>query len=141
MIKPIVIGMAAVALAAGPSPAEGVEPTSSFFASRVVEYSPGAGNALFPDPALALGGPKGMGTPAGGLDVVTLGVQGVARRGGRHGIRRLAGWLAWAGVMIIAAGAFWLQPSAADALPYVGAAVWLAGVLAGTVGWGGRSAR
>ncbi len=75
------------------------------------------------------------------LLIMTLGVQGVARRGGRHGIRRLAGWLAWAGVMIIAAGAFWLHPSAADALPYVGAAVWLAGVLAGTVGWGGRSAR
>jgi len=46
----------------------------SFFASRVVELSPGPGNDLFPDPALALGGPRG--TPGGSLDVVTLGVQG-----------------------------------------------------------------
>jgi hypothetical protein len=49
---------------------------SHFFGSRVVRYSPGVGNALFPDPSQALGGPTGRGYSNGSLDVVTLGVQG-----------------------------------------------------------------
>lgn len=56
--------------------ARGQEAPTSFFASRVVDYSPGPGNASFPDPLLALGGPRGRGWSMGSLHVVTLGVQG-----------------------------------------------------------------
>ena len=67
---PILLAAAAVAGAAVPAGGQ----TASFFASRIVEYAPGDGNSLFPDPSLALGGPRG--DAAGSLHVVTLGVQG-----------------------------------------------------------------
>ncbi len=66
----------ALALLAAGSPAGAAEEPAQFFASRIVEYSPGVGNALFPDPQLALGGPRGLGWVNGSLHVVSLGVQG-----------------------------------------------------------------
>lgn len=65
-----------LAIAVGGAAADGQEPAANFFASRVVQYSPGAGYELFPDPLLALGGPRGRGWLLGSLHVVTLGVQG-----------------------------------------------------------------
>ena len=68
---------AAVVAALAGSPAAGAGlPPGQFFASRVVEYSPGTGHEWYPDPTLALGGPRGTGWMAGGQDVVSLGVQG-----------------------------------------------------------------
>ena len=61
-----------VAAAAGVGRGDGIP--ASFHASRVVDFSPGAGYSLFPDPLLALGGPYGI--PGGSLHVVSLGVQG-----------------------------------------------------------------
>lgn len=67
----------AAAVAAGLSQvACGATGLDSYFASRVVDYSPGVGYELFPDPTLALGGPRGGGAGVGSLDVVTLGVSG-----------------------------------------------------------------
>ena len=62
-----------IALLALASATAGAAP-AAFHASRVVDYSPGAGYTLFPDPSQSLGGPYG--SPAGSLHVVTLGVQG-----------------------------------------------------------------
>ena len=74
MSRSIHIALAWVLAAAVAGDARAQGATSSFFATRVVEYSPGEGNALFPDPSAALGGPRG--TFLGSLHVVSLGVQG-----------------------------------------------------------------
>ena len=70
--RAILMGLA-LALAGS---AQAGQAAAQFFASRVVDYSPGVGYELFPDPQLALGGPRGGGWPVGSLDVVSLGVQG-----------------------------------------------------------------
>ena len=48
----------------------------SFYATEVIDYAPGRGNEGFPDPGLALGGPRGAGGQDSGTHVVTLGLQG-----------------------------------------------------------------
>ncbi|KKL94550.1 hypothetical protein LCGC14_1863540, partial [marine sediment metagenome] len=62
----------AICSAARADPAPG-----QYFASRVVEFSPGAGYEFYPDSDLSLGGPRGGGALVGSMDVVSLGVQGV----------------------------------------------------------------
>jgi hypothetical protein len=59
-----------------PYPAAGGEAQVSFHATQVIDYSPGPGNEGYPDPALALGGPRGAGQHAGSDHVVTLGLAG-----------------------------------------------------------------
>jgi hypothetical protein len=69
-----VILMGPILLLAGAAPAG--QEAAQFFASRVVDFSPGVGYERFPDPQLAPGGPRGSGWLVGSLDVVSLGVQG-----------------------------------------------------------------
>lgn len=61
-------------LAAGPS-SRG-ETFLRFHATQVVAYAPGPGNEGYPDPGLALGGPRGGGPYNGSDHVVTLGLRG-----------------------------------------------------------------
>jgi len=77
--------LAGVAVMASAAVGAGQTAPGNFFASRVIEYSPGVGNELFPDPQLALGGPRGLGWLSGSLHVVTLGVQGRLVLGFRPG--------------------------------------------------------
>ncbi len=75
-MRPRVAALLAAALLAATSAEAGASPLASFFASRVVDYSPGPGHSSFPDPQLALAGPRGRGWSTQSLHVVTLGRQG-----------------------------------------------------------------
>lgn len=64
-----------LAVAWGPAATARGQTYTNFFASKVVQYSPGPGNSVFPDPVYALGGPRGNINGAAS-NLVTLGVQG-----------------------------------------------------------------
>jgi len=67
---------AVLAILAAPAAPAASAAYQTFYASEVIDYSPGNGTWIYDDPQWALGGPRGLGPTDGSYDVVTLGVQG-----------------------------------------------------------------
>jgi len=64
-----------------------------FYATQVVDFSPGAGYEGMPDPVYALGAPRGAGESGSSVHVVTLGLQGSLTLGFTDA-NGSAGWIA-----------------------------------------------